>query len=1332
VAQFNTLDGLTAATLTAAITDTVASLSAADAANAITAALASSSAITISDTTASVAQAATLSGRGVSIAGLDVVDTAAAINAGSAAVVAGGASLTVSDNGVLTVSAAVATKAFSADGSSYGNYNLSDTATDILAANISLVNFATNITVTGTATAAQADTLSGLTSMGTISYSVSDTATAIASASAGARNSATNITATSNATVAEATTIEGATNGGTTTYSISDSAANIVAATASVRNGATILADSGAGGPATVAQATIIEAATNSGATTIASLSDTATAVAATSNAVLNVVTGTVTATGSATGTQATSLAAFTKAVVYSVSDTAANVAAAAGAGLNEAVNVTATGNASVSEATAIDAASNSGTTSYNISDSAASIVAAIVSGAANDVIDRATNLTATGPATLADATKILAATNGGTTTYIITDSFANLMKDSNVDGVVDGAAVIAGADTVTVTDTALTVAQATALTGTGAGSYVYSIVDNDANLVAALDPLTAALLDGATSVTGYGGTVVNLDTVAGAVSIVGTKAQLDALSTVLKTGPLVYEVTVADLTSDSAFYSTLPFYRVTDTAANLASGNALVGTARALVASTAATMAEATAIASLGVVSFSYDLIDTGANLVAGAILNNATNVTATGTVTLAQASTISAATGATTNNTNYSISGADTSFAGVAAGNAVNFADSITVTGTAGLTAAQAQVLLSAANSGATTIALVTDTTTNLVALTKGSNDTITAIAFNAHEKATVAQVGTLQGLAGTVSYALEDSAANLTGSAGAALLNGASTNGTAKAIVATGNTTVAQATILDAATASDANTVFNVADSATNVLAASTALLAKDDDGAIVITDTSMTAATATSLAAFDTANTGFTITLPTAISDTQANLVLAANAAAVAAAATVAISNTVTVAQAAAVNALTGATLTYNLSDTYANLATGGVDTTNATNVTISNNVTTAQASNAAATFSAAQLTYSVRDTAASVAAGAAGLSGATTVVLTTAATVAQAGFLSQMSNLAAGYTISDTAANVQAALDTANALNAADRQTVLGASSITLTTEATVAQALGTVNSGPGTGDRGLYKVPGLSYILNDDAANLVAGLAGIDAAGVTGATLVRLTTDAGITVAQADTLTALANFDGYDVGSTPAKDGIYNIEDGYAAIQNGGLDLINDAGTVVANGTGSGETIDMSAFSRGVTINGLGGADNIFGTDYADVISGGAGVDSLTGGLGADNFVVGSGDTGITLVTADTILDFTTADDVISTNLTAGDVTIADGTALADFTAFVAAADVVLGGGVGAYMAYNADATGNGWLVIDEDASGNVNVGDTVIVLTGVNLVTEFVTGDIA
>jgi T1SS-143 domain-containing protein len=145
------------------------------------------------------------------------------------------------------------------------------------------------------------------------------------------------------------------------------------------------------------------------------------------------------------------------------------------------------------------------------------------------------------------------------------------------------------------------------------------------------------------------------------------------------------------------------------------------------------------------------------------------------------------------------------------------------------------------------------------------------------------------------------------------------------------------------------------------------------------------------------------------------------------------------------------------------------------------------------------------------------------------------------------------------------------------------------------------------------------------------------------------------------------------------------------------------------------------------------GSDYLNGTAAANTMSGGAGADFMAGGAGADEFQFASGASGITLATADTILDFATGVDKIATSKAAGNATIADGGALADFTAFVAAADAVLNGGAGVndiYVAYNAAASGNAWAVVDENDSGAVDAGDTLIVLTGINTGGEIAAAD--
>lgn len=154
-----------------------------------------------------------------------------------------------------------------------------------------------------------------------------------------------------------------------------------------------------------------------------------------------------------------------------------------------------------------------------------------------------------------------------------------------------------------------------------------------------------------------------------------------------------------------------------------------------------------------------------------------------------------------------------------------------------------------------------------------------------------------------------------------------------------------------------------------------------------------------------------------------------------------------------------------------------------------------------------------------------------------------------------------------------------------------------------------------------------------------------------------------------------------------------------------------------------------TAFNGGIT------ADTIIGTAGNNTITGGLDADVLTGGLGADTFVYATGDTGITLATADTITDFNTANDLIQTGLAgATEATIADGSALVlggdqGLASFIAAADAVLTAGVGVndgiYVAYNVAGTGNAYVVVDHNDTGSVDVGDSLIVLTGIDLVGE-------
>jgi Ca2+-binding RTX toxin-like protein len=139
------------------------------------------------------------------------------------------------------------------------------------------------------------------------------------------------------------------------------------------------------------------------------------------------------------------------------------------------------------------------------------------------------------------------------------------------------------------------------------------------------------------------------------------------------------------------------------------------------------------------------------------------------------------------------------------------------------------------------------------------------------------------------------------------------------------------------------------------------------------------------------------------------------------------------------------------------------------------------------------------------------------------------------------------------------------------------------------------------------------------------------------------------------------------------------------------------------------------------TILGTAAADTLVGDAGADIITGRGGADTLTGGSRSDQFVFITGDTGITEATADTITDFSTGTDKIDI-ATVGSYVEADGTGSADLAAFITAANASLPTtSIDIYAQYNFKGEGNTLVVIDEDKSGAVNTGDTLIILTGLS-----------
>ena len=89
--------------------------------------------------------------------------------------------------------------------------------------------------------------------------------------------------------------------------------------------------------------------------------------------------------------------------------------------------------------------------------------------------------------------------------------------------------------------------------------------------------------------------------------------------------------------------------------------------------------------------------------------------------------------------------------------------------------------------------------------------------------------------------------------------------------------------------------------------------------------------------------------------------------------------------------------------------------------------------------------------------------------------------------------------------------------------------------------------------------------------------------------------------------------------------------------------------------------------------------------------------------------------------TADTITDFSTGTDKIDI-ATVGSYVEADGAGNANIAAFITDADASLPtSSIDIYAEYNFNGEGNTLVVIDEDKSGAVNTGDTLIILSGLS-----------
>jgi hypothetical protein len=1186
--------------------------------------------ITIEDTHLSVEVIEALDSRGLGVSELVAVDTAERLSAMDSELLGSVHSASVKDNGAVTQNVAGLIKIFSDNGSAYGNYSISDTAENVAVANdnnAGLSNFATAVTLSTDATISEAANLEGITLKGGggISYNVTGTAELLALADSDDMSAAVNLVATTDATIEQATTIVAFTNSGVSTYGISGAISTFI---------------------------------------------DEDAATQALINAVVEGASGTVTATETATVDQAEVVSALTKDVVYSVSGTPTEIGEASATALNGAVDITSTGTTSnVAQANAVMSATNSGTTRVDTVEGLAADVLNLSIGS-NDVItnllvadevdattanaiaelvtgsnigavsfgaisDTSDEIATIGDATLSSAGTVTVSNSMSiseykdlsldinitrVTEFTLTDTFTNLTETSDPSGDplnYDNFYGMYTAGSVTVKDV-LTIAQATYLLGFS--NVNYNIQDNDANIIAALNEnsnLEYALLM-ASTVTAADGTVLDIQTILqeGVNVIAGTKSEIDAMSSILNGDQVAYEVSVADIDADEDFYGNLPSnatFIVSDNSDNLLGGNATLPAAGAIIVIGAVSVADATSITALSTIDGkpTYDLSDTSENLAGASTVGEAAiNISATDQATFDQADTIF-----NFNATTFDVSISQADISGLEAVSA-NAATDITITGA--LSHIDAASVLALTNSGSTQLALVNGTSAELAALSVG-DAIITDV--TASDAATADQINTILGFTTPSAYDLKDTAENLV-NLPASILNGA----TNISLLTGEQSTVDDAEILDALTNSG-TTTFSITDSALAILGATDGLQGSEN-GEVTINDSSISADVATKLTVYDTAFDAFTINHGGNagvfnILDSFDNLIDAANATAVQAASSVKVIGTIDVAQGVELAGigLTDATPAYTLSDSYTNLVVNQVGDAalNLTDVSVevSGVLSVTQAKQALGYSSTA--VFSLIDSAENVAADVthAAVTGATTVVLTTAATVAEAASIADLANLSGGYELSDTAEKVQAAMDRANAGETADIALINGASSITLTDNATVDEAAGVLS----TESDGLYDLNGLSYGIADTVTNIAAALVGIDGSAITGASTLVATDATTMSVADAATLTSLSNWEGHDHDSDDTTDAVYYIEDKAAVVMEADATLLNNAFTVVANGTTESDNINLSMHSAGMSINGAAGVDTITGTSGADTINGGAGADTINGGEGADTFV---------------------------------------------------------------------------------------------------------------
>jgi len=919
VATAETLLGLNS-DVTFTLSDTGANLAASSAATTVAAA----SSVAVSGATA--AQATTIVGENPNTTYI-LSDTGANLTAAAPSIVEGASSVSVTNADLVALTAAevaainttpsadLTNWTSSAPGSQgYDQpappvaYNLMDMASDLAAANpMELQDAGRVIAEAGgsAVTVAQVQAIESANAQFSGSYALSDTFTDLTAAgAAGIVTGAASVTDSDpQITVAQATALLKLYPNAV--FTLGDSAADLTAASAAsdITAASNVVID----GLATVAQVQAVEALNSK---VQYSLADTAANLAAAPASVLTGSTTPVTITTEATVAQMTAIDASVGADIspsLGIVDTAANVAAASQAVLNGATVVyvlpTATPATAAQGAILDNLTYDNGAhfISYTVSDTAANIAAADVD------FNHATSVTATGTATAAQADVLMNLTydEGTQIQYAVADTWANLSNQINTAGYAN-----ADVTSVTVTDASITIADAADLyyTPNAPAKLIYTISDTQDRLVEALGQFgnevpgvpydLNAVLGKAQSVSIAGGATISLMYVGGIYTVAGSVAALQALpSAVIDTAAGYMAIdTVANLQANLPFVDgssvdagNKGIYQIADSAANItaAAPSFVADAAHITITDTTLTLAQLEAVASVNsgdgghglyhLNDVTFSLTDTAANLFSDNMLavqaGIATNITVTTALTGLQAANL--VSNHSTGNT-YTItdSSADLFPGGSLASTlVVKGASSVTVTGA--LTDAQAASLI-ATNASATYS--IQDSPANLFTTVNG------ALALNPEVSAAqsvsvngavlnVAQATLLDALGSkfTGGYVLVDSSADLA-AASSTVLQDSTT------IEQTNAATVAQAEAIVFNLGSHAlPTGFSVTDTAANVATATLSLLT---DLTTLTVSSAATAAQAETLSGL-TYGAAPGTSIHYSVSDTSANILLAAN-------------------------------------------------------------------------------------------------------------------------------------------------------------------------------------------------------------------------------------------------------------------------------------------------------------------------------------------------------------------------------------------------------------------------------------------------------------------